>query len=62
MDSCWASQSEFYEVLNAVSDDVFWKEDVIGNGEIMFHSAFKKGYWKGCFIRSGRIDTSYCQI
>ena len=62
MDSCWASQWEFYEVLNTVSDDVFLKEDVIGNGEIMFHSAFEKGYWKGCFIRSERIDTSYCQV
>ena len=38
------SQSVFYEVLNEVSDEVFLKEGVVGNGEIMFHSAFKKGY------------------
>ena len=37
------SQSVFYEVLNEVSDDVFLKKGVVGNGEIMFHSAFKKG-------------------
>ena len=62
MDACWVSQSVFYEVLNEVSDEVFLKERVVGNGEIMFHSAFKKGYWKSCFIRSERIDTSYCQV
>ena len=62
MDACWLSQSVFYEVLNTVGDDAFLKEDFIGNGETMFHSAFKKGYWKGCFIRSERIDTSYCQV
>ena len=62
MDACWVSQWMFYEVLNTVSDDVSLKEDVIGNGEIIFHSAFKKGYWKGCSIRSERIDTSYCQV
>ena len=62
MDACWVSQSVFYEVLNEVSDEVFLKEGVVGNGEIMFHSAFKKGYWKSCFIRSERIDTSYCQV
>ena len=56
------SQSVFYEVLNTVSDEVFLKEDVIGNEEMIFHSAFKKEYWKGCFIRSERIDTSYCQV
>ena len=43
MDACWVSQSVFYEVLNEVSDDVFLKKGVVGNGEIMFHSAFKKG-------------------
>ena len=43
MDACWVSQSVFYEVLNEVSDEVFLKEGVVGNGEIMFHSAFKKG-------------------
>ena len=62
IDACWVSQSVFYEVLNTVSNDAFLKEDVIGNGEIMFHSAFKKGCWKGFFIRSERIDTSYCQV
>ena len=35
---------------------------VIGNGEIMFHSAFKKGYWKSCVIRSEKHDTNYCKI
>ena len=43
MDACWVSQSVFYEVLNEVSDDVFLKKGAVGNGEIMFHSAFKKG-------------------
>ena len=62
MDACWVSQSVFYEVLNTVSDDVFLKKYVIGNVDITFHSAFKKEYWKGCFIRSERIDTSYCQV
>ena len=62
MDACWVSQSVFYEVLNEVSDEVFLNKGVVGNGEIMFQSAFKKGYWKSCFIRSERIDTSYCQV
>ena len=31
----------FYQVLNAVSDDVF-KRKCLMNGEIMFHSEFKK--------------------
>ena len=62
MDACRVSQSVFYEILNTVSDDAFLKEDVNGNGEIMFHSAFKRGYWKGCFIRSERIDTSCGQV
>ena len=44
MNACCLSQPVFYEVLNTVSDDVFLKEDFIGNGETMFHSAFKKGY------------------
>ena len=35
------SQSVLYEVLNAVPDDVF-KRKFFFNGEIMFHSAFKK--------------------
>ena len=35
------SQSVLYEVLNAVPDDVF-KRKFLFNGEIMFHSAFKK--------------------
>ena len=34
------SQSVLYEVLNAVSDDVF-KRKCLFNGEIMFYSAFK---------------------
>ena len=51
-------QSLFYEIINTVS----LKEDVTGNAEIKFHSAFKKGSWKGYFIRSERIDTSYCQV
>ena len=38
------SQSVFYEVLNTVSDEVFLKEDVIGNEEMIFHSVFKKEY------------------
>ena len=42
---CCVSQSELYEVLNAVPDDVF-KRKFLFNGEIMFqlslHSAFKK--------------------
>ena len=38
---CCASQSVLYEVLNAVPDDVF-KMKCLFNGEIMFHSAFKK--------------------
>ena len=39
--TCWVSQSEFYEFLNFVSDDVFERKYLF-NGEIMFHSAFKK--------------------
>ena len=35
------SQSVLYEVLNAVPDDVF-KRKFLFNGEVMFHSAFKK--------------------
>ena len=35
------SQLVLYEVLNAVSDDVF-KRKCLFNGEIMFYSAFKK--------------------
>ena len=35
------SQSVLYEVLNAVPDDVFKRKSLF-NGEIMFHSAFKK--------------------
>ena len=38
---CCVSQSVFYEVLNAVSDDVF-KRKCLFNGEMMFYSAFKK--------------------
>ena len=38
---CCVSQSILYEVLNAVPDDVF-KRKCLFNGEIMFHSAFKK--------------------
>ena len=39
---CCVSQLVLYEVLNnAVSDDVF-KRKCLFNGEIMFHSAFKK--------------------
>ena len=38
---CCVSQLVFYEVLSAVSDDVF-KRKCLFNGEIMFHSAFKK--------------------
>ena len=38
---CCLSQSVLYEVLNAVPDDVF-KRTFLFNGEIMFHSAFKK--------------------
>ena len=37
---CCVSQSVLYEVLNAVSDDVF-KRKCLFNGE-MFYSAFKK--------------------
>ena len=54
------SQSMFYEVLkNGVSDDVF-KRKCLLNGEIMFHSAFIKEFWR-IFIRSERLDTNYCQ-
>ena len=35
------SQSVLYEVLNAVPDNVF-KRKFLFNGDIMFHSAFKK--------------------
>ena len=38
---CCVSQSVLYEVLNAVSDDVF-KRKCLFNGEIMFYSALKK--------------------
>ena len=38
---CCVSQPVLYEVLNAVSDDVF-KRKCLFNGEIMFYSAFKK--------------------
>ena len=38
---CCASQSVLYEVLNAIPDYVF-KRKILFNGEIMFHSAFKK--------------------
>ena len=41
MNACWVSQSVFYEVLNIVSD--VFKRRCLFNGEIMFHSAFKKG-------------------
>ena len=38
---CRVSQSVLYEVLNAVPDDVL-KRKCLFNGEVMFHSAFKK--------------------
>ena len=38
---CFVSQSVLYEVLNTVPDDVV-KIKCLFNGEIMFHSAFKK--------------------
>ena len=38
---CCVSQSVLYEVLNAVSDDVF-KRNCLFYDEIMFYSAFKK--------------------
>ena len=38
---CCVSQSVLYEVLNAVSDDVF-EIKCLFNGEIMFYSAFEK--------------------
>ena len=41
MNACWVSLPVFYEVLNAVSDDLF-KRKCLFNGEIMLHSAFKK--------------------
>ena len=37
---CCVSQSVLYEVLNAVPD--VFKRKCLFNGEIMFHSAFKK--------------------
>ena len=40
-DECCVSQSMWYEVSNAVSDDVF-KRKCLFNGKIMFRSAFKK--------------------
>ena len=41
INACWVSQSVFYEVLNAVGDDVFQRKCLF-NGEIMLHSAFNK--------------------
>ena len=41
MDACWVSQWMFYVVLNAVSDDVFLKKYVIGNG-VYFIQHLKK--------------------
>ena len=38
---CCVTQSVLYEVLNAVSDDVF-KRKCLFNGEIRFYSAFKR--------------------
>ena len=38
---CWVSQSVLYEVLNAVSDNVF-KRKCLFSGEIVFYPAFKK--------------------
>ena len=38
---CCVSQSVLYEGLNNVPDDEF-KRKCLFNGEIMFHSAFKK--------------------
>ena len=57
---CCVSQSVLYEVLNAVPDDVF-KRKCLFNGEIMFHSAFKKDTEKIALlkIRSERLDKDY---
>ena len=60
MNACWVSQSVFYEVLNTVNDDVL--KMVTGYGEIMFHLAFKRGYWKGCVIRKESVNANYCQV
>ena len=38
---CCVGQSVLYEVLNAVPNDVL-KQKFLFDGEIMFHSAFKK--------------------
>ena len=57
MNACWVSQSVFYEVLNAVNDDVF-KRKCLFNEEIMFHSAFKKNTLKVVLLEvKGLIST-----
>ena len=48
MNTCWVSQSVFYEVLNTVNDDVFKRKSLF-NGETMFHSALKR-ILKSCVI------------
>ena len=50
MNACWVSQSVFYEVLNAVNNGVF-KKKCLFNGEITFHSAFKKDTEKVVLFR-----------
>ena len=43
---CCASQSVLYEVLNAVSNDMFKRKCLFNDGEIMFYSGFKKDILK----------------
>ena len=59
MNDCWVSQSGFYEVLNAVSDDVFkrkWRNNI--------SFSIYKGYSKGHVIisRSERFDIDYYPV
>ena len=57
------SQPVLYEVLKAVSDNMF-KRKCLFNEEIKFYSLqHLKVYWKGCAIKlevnSERLDKSY---
>ena len=46
---CCVSQSNLYEVSNAISDDVF-KRKILFNEELMLHSAFKKDAEKVLYV------------
>ena len=47
---CCVSQSVLYEVLNAVSDDVFKKNVYLMEGN------------NACVIRIERFDINYCEV